>query len=114
MIDGQNVFEQPVKNDLRTYDNSRKIEIGHRNDYTTGCLLDYSYFKEIFKLITIDLSKEQALDTGPKAIQQINFAGDLARNPIPNTTMFLLLKNPKKPFQIFQKNLDEHCHFILF
>ena len=41
MIDGQNFFDQPVKNNLRKYDNIRKIATGHRDDYTTGCLLDY-------------------------------------------------------------------------
>ena len=38
-----------------------------------GCLLDYPYFKEQFKLIATDLSKEQALYANRKTIQQINF-----------------------------------------
>ena len=42
MIDGQNVFDKPVKNDLRTYDNIRKIAIGQGDDYTTACLLHYN------------------------------------------------------------------------
>ena len=42
MIDGQNFFDQPVKIDLRTYDNIRKIATGQGDDYTTGCLLDYN------------------------------------------------------------------------
>ena len=57
MINGRN-FDQSVKNDIRTYDNIRKIAIGQGDDYTTGCLLDYSYFKEYYKLIAIDLSKQ--------------------------------------------------------
>ena len=65
--DGQNFFEQPLKNDLRTY-NIRKITIGQEDDYTTGSLLDYTYFKE--KLIAIDLSKQQALDADAKAMYQ--------------------------------------------
>ena len=65
--DGQNFFEQPLKNDLRTY-NIRKITIGQEDDYTTGYLLDYTYFKE--KLIAIDLSKQQALDADAKAMYQ--------------------------------------------
>ena len=69
MIDGQNSFDQPVKNDLRTYDNVVNILIGQRDDYTTGCLLDYPYFKENYKLTAIDLSKQQALDADPKAMQ---------------------------------------------
>ena len=46
MIDGQNIFDQPVKNNLRTYNNIRKITIDQGVDYTTGCLLDYPYFKK--------------------------------------------------------------------
>ena len=77
MIDGQNVFDKPARNDLMTYDNIRTIATGQRDDYTTGCLLDYDYFKKYYKMIAIDLSKQQALDTDPKIIQQINFTGNL-------------------------------------
>ena len=49
--------------------NIRKIATGKGDDYATGCLLDYSYFKENYKLIAIDLSKQQALDADPRAIQ---------------------------------------------
>ena len=54
MIDGRNFFDQPMKNDLRTYIN-RKIAIGQDDDYRTGCLLDYPYFKNYYKLIAVDL-----------------------------------------------------------
>ena len=56
MIDGQKLFDQPVKNDQRTYYNIRKITTGQGDDYTTGCLLDV-YFKNYYKMIAIDLSK---------------------------------------------------------
>ena len=49
------------------------------DDYTTGCLLDYIYFKNNYKMITVDLSKQQALDANSKAIQQINFTANLNR-----------------------------------
>ena len=58
MIDGQNVFDQPVKNNLRTFDNIRKISIGQGDDYTTDRILDYNYFNEYYKMIVIDLSKQ--------------------------------------------------------
>ena len=45
MTDGRNFFNQPVKNDLKTYDNIRKMGTYQDDDYTTGCLLDYLYFK---------------------------------------------------------------------
>ena len=61
VIDGKNVFDQPIKSTKVTYENIRKISIGHGDDYTTGCLLDYAYFKKYYKMIAIDLSK-QVLD----------------------------------------------------
>ena len=80
MIDGRNFFDQPVKNDFRTYDNIPENAIGQGVDYISGCLLDYPYLKEHYKLIEVDLSKQQALDADQKAIQQINFAGSLDGN----------------------------------
>ena len=77
MIDRQKCFDQPIKNILITYDNIRKISTDQGDDYTTGCLLDYDYFNKYYKMIVIELSKQQALDTDPKAIQQINFTGIL-------------------------------------
>ena len=68
MINGENVLRQPVKNNKVTYENIRKIATGQKDNYTTGCLLDYPYFKDSYKMIAVDLSKQQALD----AEQQIN------------------------------------------
>ena len=62
-----------------TYDNIRKITTDQGDDYTNGCLLDNPYFEKHFKLIAIDLSKQQNLDVDPRAIQQINFTGNLNR-----------------------------------
>ena len=68
MIDEKNFFDQPIKDDKVTYDNIRKIATGQGDDYTTGCLLDYTYFKIYYKMIAADLSKQQALDADPKVI----------------------------------------------
>ena len=57
-----------------TYKNIWKVATGQGNGYTTCCLLDYPYFKEHYKLIAKELSKNQKLDANPKATQQINFA----------------------------------------
>ena len=51
-------FDQPVKSDRRTYDNVRKIATGQGDDYTTGCLINYPYFKDQYNMIAIDLSKQ--------------------------------------------------------
>ena len=72
MINEENFFDQPVKNNKVTYHKIRKIATGQGNDYTTDCLLDYSYSMDTYKMIAIDLSKQQVLDADPRAIQQIN------------------------------------------
>ena len=74
MISGENLFDQPIKNNKVTYENVRKIATGSGDDYTTGCLFDYPYFKDTYKMTAIDLSKQQALDADPRANQQINFS----------------------------------------
>ena len=94
MIDGKNFFDQLVKNDKVTYENIRKIAIGQGDDYATGCLLDYTYFKKYYKMIAVDLSKQQALDSDPKAILQINFPANLDRAG--NTTLYLTLEEVKE------------------
>ena len=94
MIDGKNFFDQPVKNDKVTYENVRKIATSQGDDYTTGCLLDYIYFKKYYKMIAIDLSKHQALDADPKAIQQINFTSNLDRAE--NTRIYFILEEAKE------------------
>ena len=94
MIDEKNFFDQPVRNDKVTYENIRKISIGHGDDYTTGCLLDYTYFKKYYKMIARDLRKQQALDADPKAVQQINFTANLDRAG--NTRFYFILEEVKE------------------
>ena len=86
------LFDQPVKNGLRKYDCIPKCATGQGNDYATGFLLGYSYLKDYYKIIPIDLSKQQALDTGPKATPQINFTRNLTSEGNENTIMFLIIK----------------------
>ena len=76
-----------------TYENITKITIVQLDDYTTGCLLDYTYFKKHYKMITIDLSKQQVLDADPKSIQQINFTANLDRA---NTRFYFILEEAKE------------------
>ena len=93
MIDGKNFFDLPLKNNKVTYENIRKIATGQGDDYTTGCLLDYIYFKNYCKMIAVDLSKEEALDADPKAIQQINYRANLDR--VGNTRIYFILEEAK-------------------
>ena len=87
-------FHQPINNSVQTYKNIRKNATGQGDDFTAGCLLDYLYFNENYKIIAIDLSKQQVLDADPRAIQQINFPANL--NRAGNTTIFFIVEKAKE------------------
>ena len=74
-IDGRNFYDQPINDSIKQYDEIRKISTGQGDDYTTGCLLDFAYFKNNYRLIGADLSKQKALDADSRAIQLIIFTG---------------------------------------
>ena len=94
MIDGRNVFDQPINSMNKTYENIRKIATDKGDDYTTGCLLDYAYFKENYKMIAIDLRRQNELDADSRAIQKINFTANLDRAG--NTTIFFIIEEAKE------------------
>ena len=102
-INVENFFDQPIKNKKITYDNIRRIAIGYGDDYTTGCLLDYPYFIETYKTIAIDLSKQKALYFDPKAIQQINFTGNL--DCAGNTRVYFILEEEKETVLNFSQGI---------
>ena len=101
MINSEKFFDQPIKNNKVKYENIRKIATGQRDDYTTGCLLDYSYFGDTYKMIAVDLSKQQALDADPRAIQQINFTANLDRAG--NTRVYFILEEAKETILDFSQ-----------
>ena len=73
LIDGRSFYDQPINDQIRKYDEIRNIATGQEDDYTTGCLLDYQYFKNYYHLIEVDLSTQKKLDADPRATQQIEF-----------------------------------------
>ena len=101
MINRENFFDQSIKNNKVTYENIRKIATGQGDDYTTGCLLDYSYFTDTYKMIAVDLSKQQALDADPRAIQQINFTANLDRAG--DTRVYFILEEAKETILDFSQ-----------
>ena len=101
MINGENFFDQPIKNNKVTYENIRNIATGQGDDYTTGCLLDYPYFMDTYKMVAVDLSKQQALDSDPRAIQQINFTANLDRAG--NTRVYFILEEAKETILDFSQ-----------
>ena len=94
MIDEKNFFDKPIKNNKLTYENSRQISTCQGDHYTTGFLLGYIYFKNNYKIIAVDLSKQQALDADPKAIQQINVNENFDRAR--NTRFYFILEEAKE------------------
>ena len=74
-IDGRNFYDQSINDSIKQYGEIRKISTGQGVDYTTGCLLDFSYFEKNYRLIAADSSKQKALDADSRAIQQIIFTG---------------------------------------
>ena len=99
MIDGQNFFDQPIRNNLIKYDNDRKIATDQRDDYTTDCLRDYNYFKNYYKMIAIDLSKQQAFNADPKTMEQINFAANLQQQ----ATIFFIVEEATETISDFSQ-----------
>ena len=87
MTDGRNFFDQSINSMNKTYENIRKITTGK------GCLLDYPYFKDNYKIIAIDLKRQNELDADSRVIQQINFIATLDRAG--NTTIFFIIEEAK-------------------
>ena len=103
-IDGRNFYDQPINNSTKQYDEVRKISTGQGDDYTTGCLLDYSFFRKKYRLIAADLSKQKALDADSREIQQIIFTGKI-KATVANTriVIFYLLEKSKETILEFSK-----------
>ena len=106
MIDGKNIWHMKT---LITYENIRKIATGQGDNYTTGCLLEYNYFKIYYRMIAIDLNKLQALDPDPKAIQQINFTANLDRKR--QTAMYFIIEEAKKAILDFSQGTVRALRF---
>ena len=97
MINEENVFNQPVKNNKVTYKNIRRIATGKGDDYTTGCLLNYPYFKDKM----MHKNNKRALDADSRAIQQINFSANLDRDG--NTRIYFILEEAKETILNFSQ-----------
>ena len=115
MINGEHFFDQPIKKNKETYENIRKIATGHGDDYATACLLSYSYLNDTYKMIAVDLCKQQALDSDPRSVQQINFTANL--NRAGNTRVYFILEEAKKTsLNFLQRTVKvlQICYIIIF
>ena len=77
LIDGRNFYDQPISDQIKKYDEIRKIATGKGDNYTTGCLLQYQYFRNHYQLICCNLSQQKELDADEKSNQQIEFYGKI-------------------------------------
>ena len=115
IVNGENFFDQPIKGNKVTYQNIRKIATGQGDDYTTGCLLDYPHFKDTYKMISVDLSKQKALAADPRAIRQINFTANLDRGD--HTRIYFILEEAKVTILNFAQGtvkVLQICFAIIF
>ena len=99
IIDGRNFYDNPMESDIERYREIKKVMIGKGEDYTTGSLLDYNYFRKHYKLVAVDLSKEKALDADPRATQKIEFKYMLGTN----STIHWVLEKSKETILEFYK-----------
>ena len=104
MVDGRNFYDQSINDLIKRYDKVRKVSTGQDDDYTTGCLLDYTYFKDNYRLIAANLSKQKALDSYPRAIQQIVFQGVVGgADNHKNKTVYYLEKSKEAVLEFYKR-----------
>ena len=103
MIDGRNFYDQPINDLIKQYDEVRKVSTGHGDDYTTGSLLDYAYFRDNYRLIAVDLSKEKALDGDPREIQPTVFEGVVGGDDETKIRLYTILEQSKETTIQFSK-----------
>ena len=100
LIDGKRFFYWPVKNKEEAYE--KIIEMSWNNDCTTGNFFDFAYFKENYRLIAIDLSKQTKLNDP----QQINFIGELEGQDHRATMFFIIEKSEETIFEFLQSSVN--------
>ena len=102
IIDGRNIYDNPIESDIEKYRELKKVMIGKGEHYTTGSLLDYNNFNKHYKLIAIDISKQKELDADPRTIQQIEFKYMLEGDNN-NSTIYWVLEKSKETILEFYK-----------
>ena len=99
IIDKLAFFDLPIKTEEEAYE--KIIDISRNNEYKTGNLLDYDYFKKYYELIAIDVSKQQVLQENEDLIQQINFTGKLEEA----ANVFIIIEKKENTILQFSQNL---------
>ena len=100
LIDRKSFFDLPIKNEEEAYE--KIIDMSNNNNYTTGNLLDFAYYKENYKLIVIDLSKQ----TKTKDPQEVNFIGKIEKQNNGSTMFFIIEKSEETTFEFLQNSVN--------
>ena len=107
-IDGRNFYDHPINDLIKQYDEVKKVSTGQGDDYTTGYLLGFAYLKKNYRLIAADLSKQKALDSNSRAIQQIIFTNKASEN----TVVYYILEQSKETTLQFSRNYKSFVNNI--
>ena len=108
LIDGRNFYDQPINDLVKQYGEFRKTATWQGDDYTTGCLWGYLFFKDHYNLTAFDLSKEKELDADSRAIQQTEFYEMLKTN----SQVCTVLEKSKEAVLQFFKEQQKYCNCI--
>ena len=103
--EGRNFYDQPINDSTKQQDETRKVSARQGDDYKTGCLLDLAYFEKRYRLVAADLSKQKALQTDSRAIQQIIFT-DKIKATVANTRVmiyYILEQSKERTLQFAKK-----------
>ena len=105
LIDGRNFYDQPISDEVTKYNELIKLTTGKGEDYTTGCLLNYQYYKDHYLITTCDLSKQKELEGDPRSIEQIETVFIVNSN----AQILAILENQKKQFSNLVKEQRKYC-----
>ena len=112
LIDGRNFYDKPINDLIKKYDEVRKLSTVQGEGYTTGCLLDYAYFKDNHKLMAVDLSKQKALDVDPSAIQKIIFQVVVGGNNNTKIRLYTIIEQSKETVLEFYKGTTKWLNTV--
>ena len=99
LFEWRNFYDNEVESDIEKYRELKKVMTGKGEDYTTGSLLDYNYFKKHYKLVAVNSSKQKELDADLRAIQQVEFKYMIGTN----STIYWVLEKSKETILEFYK-----------
>ena len=106
----KNFYDQTIDSDIKRYKQIRKVTGGQGEYYTTGCLLDYDYIKNHYKLIAVHFSRQKESDADPEANQQIELIAQLKKLDVESMFILTILgKSQRIEIKVFSRK----CNIII-